>query len=168
MTGYQDKRTDPKRLSTILCGLIGLLCLAGCAQQGLEQGRYFPGWAVSDDCCTILFFLTEDLELYEQEYDDFSEIRNIDYQIKRLQLDLAQLAAEYPDLRVVSIDVYQKRSLAIDHRIFQVPTVLILSDSGYEIHRWMPDDFKRGGGTRSEIAKFIEQLKAERSGQEDR
>ena len=157
MTSNPRAGTGKGKLSGLLWLLLSLaaFCLLSCAQETLVRGQYFPELANPSGGCTFLLFFTENLEYYESERDYFGGLNSIDYLIKRLQMDLTQLSGKYPDLRIIAIDVYQNRNLAIDHRVDQIPTVLVFSASGHEIRRWTPDDLRRGGGTMLEMERVL-------------
>jgi len=38
----------------------------------------------------------------------------------------------------------------------QIPTIIFVNQAGYEIRRWTPDDFRRGGWTIGDIEKLLE------------
>ena len=150
---WKGKRSVPAWL-----GLIGAgLCLIGCAGQVYIQGQYFPRLALEEGRGTILLFLAEDLQYYDPETGEISGAENLDYLINRLKMDLGRLSARYPDVRILGVDVNQDRSMAIDFRVYhQIPTIIFVNQAGYEIRRWTPDDFRRGGWTIGEIEKLLE------------
>ena len=132
-------------------------CLIGCARQVYVQGQHFPRLALEEGRGTILLFLAEDLQYYDPETGEISGAENLDYLINRLKMDLGRLSAGYPDMRILAVDVNQDRTAAIDFRVYQqVPTIILVDRAGYEVRRWTPDDFRRGGWTISEIEKLLE------------
>lgn len=136
------------------------LGLSDCAPVTQVRGQYFPELINPTGEATLLFFFTESLEYYLPEAGDAITSR-IDYQIKRLQMDLTQLSAIFPGVGILVIDVYQHQHTADDHRVYQIPTLILFTGSGYEYRRWTPADIDRGGGTLSELEDTLEAMKGE-------
>ncbi|UCH62497.1 MAG: thioredoxin family protein [Fidelibacterota bacterium] len=150
---WKGKRSVPAGLALTVTGL----CLICCAKQASFQGQHFPRLALKEGRGTILLFLVEDLQYYYPETGEISGAENLDYLINRLKMDLGRLSAEYPDMRILAVDVNQDRTAAIDFRVYQqIPTIILIDRAGYEVRRWLPDDFRRGGWTIGEIEKLLE------------
>lgn len=149
----KGKRPVPAELGLIIWTLF---CLIGCAGLGYVGGQYFPHMALEEGRGTVLLFLAEDLNYYYPETGETTGADNIEYLINRLKMDLDRLSARYPDLRLLVVDVNQHPAAAIDFRVYQqVPTIVFVDRSGYEIRRWLPSDFRRGGWTLGEIEKLL-------------
>ncbi|UCD38082.1 MAG: thioredoxin family protein [Fidelibacterota bacterium] len=133
----------------------------GCASDSARRGQFFPELANPAVCGTILFFFTENLEFYQPGSEDNGATNQIDYLIRRLQLDLSRLSQKYTDVRVRNVDMLVERHVALDHRVFGIPTVIFFDGKGYEVRRWIPDDFKRGGGTMWEFEELIARIHAQ-------
>lgn len=68
------------------------------------------------------------------------------------------LKDKYPDVRIFLVDVHKKRELAIQHQVTDIPTLLLYDRMGYEVGRWLPSDFKSGGGIFREVGNMIEKI----------
>jgi hypothetical protein len=73
---------------------------------------------------------------------------------------LNMLKEKYPGLRIFLVDVHKKRELTMQHQVTDIPTLLLYDRMGYEVGRWLPIDFKRGGGRAREMEKMIEKIKS--------
>lgn len=135
-----------------------LLFFLTCAPNTYYRGQYSPELEYPEGRGTILFFILENMEYYEPRTNSFQESEMTEQLINRLKLDLSVLFNKYPGLRIMNIDMYQNRSVALDYRIVGIPTVILFNKNGYEIRRWNPEDFERGGGSVDEIGGLIEKM----------
>ncbi len=143
-----------------LCLVIILITVMSCSTGAFMQGQYFPSLAYPEGDGTLLFFYLENTEYYQPKDDLFGESENLETLIAQIKLDLSMLKEKYPKLRIFLVDIYQKRGLAAQHQIYEIPIVLLYDNMGYEVRRWLPIDFKRGGGTTREMERLVEKIKS--------
>ena len=144
--------------TALLCLLMALAGFVGCAAPGLSQGQHFPEMAIEDGCCTLVLFLVENVEFYESGGGAINLAENAEYLINRIKLDLGLLAEKYPQVRAAMIDVHQAPASAMDYRIYALPTVILFDQAGNEVRRWLPVDYRHGGGSLQAMGNQIEQL----------
>ncbi|HEX9971934.1 MAG TPA: thioredoxin family protein [bacterium] len=136
-----------------------------CSPGFYLKGQYFPELENVSSDGTILFFYLENTEYLQSEDDLFGETQNIEFLISQIKVDLNMLKEKYPDLRIFLVDVHKKRELAMQHQVSDIPTLLLYDRMGYEVGRWLPGDFKRGGGIFREVGNMIEKIKISGSNQ---
>lgn len=134
------------------------LPLLSCSSNAYYRGQYFPELEYAGGRGTILFFMLENMEYYETVTEFSSKAEDVNQLINQLKLDLSLLSNRYRDLRIIYVDMYENRSVALDYRIYGIPTVILFDQNGYEIRRWYPEDYGRGGGTIEEMGSFIERM----------
>ena len=137
-----------------------ILLLITCSTGAYMQGQYFPELEYDRGDGTILFFYLENTEYLQTEDDLFGETENIELLIAQIKVDLNMLKEKYPGLRIFLVDVHKKRELTMQHQVTDIPTLLLYDRMGYEVGRWLPIDFKRGGGRAREMEKMIEKIKS--------
>jgi thioredoxin-related protein len=130
-----------------------------CSPGFYLKGQYFPELENVSGDGTILFFYLENTEYLQSEDDLFGETQNIEFLISQIKVDLNMLKEKYPDVRIFLVDVHKKRELAMQHQVTDIPTLLLYDRMGYEVGRWLPGDFKSGGGIFREVGNMIEKIK---------
>ncbi len=135
-----------------------ILIVLRCTQSTYYKGQHFPELAIADGIGTILFFYSENLREFQLADDSFGETEFRENLINRLNIDLKILLEEYPELRVIKINITQNKYLFQDHKVYDIPTLILYDNMGYEVKRWIPSDYSRGVG-RIEIEKSLNELR---------
>ena len=135
-----------------------LLVLFGCSQGTYQRGQYFPQHTFPKGIGTVLFFYTENPEYYQSPSQEFGETENREYLFNRIRIDLNLLTEEYPGLRIIKLDFVQIKHLAQEYLIFDIPTLILLDNLGFEVRRWTPLDYSRGGGSIREMEELLDKL----------
>jgi hypothetical protein len=135
-----------------------ILFLMTCSPGSYMQGQYFRELEYAKGDGTILFFYLENTEYLQSEDDLFGETQNIEFLISQIKVDLNMLKEKYPDVRIFLVDIHKKQELAIQHQVTDIPSLLLYDRMGYEVGRWLPGDFKSGGGIFREVRNMIEKI----------
>jgi thioredoxin-related protein len=143
----------------LMLSLCVVIFLITCSPGFYLKGQYFPELEYISGDGTILFFYLENTEYLQSEDDLFGETQNIEFLISQIKVDLNMLKEKYPYLRIFLVDIHKKRELAIQHQVTDIPTLLLYDKMGYEVGRWLPSDFKSGGGIFREVGNMIEKIK---------
>jgi hypothetical protein len=147
------------RFIVISFGFLSILILSVCCMSGAYiRGQQFPELSNVKGTGTILFFYLENMELYQAQDELFDEAGKVERLINRLKVDINRLKEEYFNLRVEYVDTYENRNVVIIHRVYGIPTIILFDRMGYEVRRWLPGDFERGGGSLWEMKKVIDKL----------
>jgi hypothetical protein len=125
----------------------------------LVQGQYYPELADPKVSGTILFFYVENMEFYQPQNFQSDEIEKKIQLINRLRIDLAIIEDYDTRLKIDYIDISQKRHVGIHYQVYGIPTVILFNRMGFEIRRWVYQDYQRGGGSVYEMKKYIEKMK---------
>ena len=145
----------------------GLLLSQNCAREGAVRGQFFPELANPTGGPTLILFFTEHIDFTTAEEEYLGTSNHTDYLIKQVQLILAQLAQMRSDLRILTVDVAEHRHIAVEHRVYQIPELILFSSTGHELRRWTTDDFNRGGGTLSEIQDKLDMIESQSENDKD-
>ena len=123
---------------------IGLMASVRCGTtRGSASGRgeTFGVLAFPEGIGTLLFFRVPD--------ENFSD---------RIKFEIMQLIQMYGEkLRIVLIDVNERKDLVFRHRIRETPILILFDRYGTEFRRWLPEDFDVTFGKR-EVQRVIDQL----------
>jgi hypothetical protein len=153
------KIANPVIVASFACAI--LLVLFGCSQGTYQRGQHFPQHSFPEGIGTVLFFYTENPEYYQSPDQEFGETENREYLLNRIRIDLNLLNEEYPDLRIIKLDFAQIKHRAQEYLIFDIPTLLLLDNLGFEVRRWIPLDYSRGGGSIREMIQLLDKLNPE-------
>lgn len=120
------------------------------------KGQHFPELAFPKVTATILFFYTPNPEYFPS--NEFGSAEKLESKINQVKINLNRLAEEFPKLKILVLDISQERQWVARLQIYEIPTIIIFDYKGYEIRRWLPDDYERGGGSTREMRKVIKSI----------
>ena len=105
------------------------------------RGETFDVLAFPEGTGTLLFFRVSDESFHDQ-----------------IKFEIMQLNQIYGEkLRIVLIDVNERKDLVFRHRIREAPVLILFDRYGTEFRRWLPEDFDVTFGKR-DLQRVIDQL----------